>query len=1027
MRFAKERIEVICANLKAQMFTHCQPLEDWQIKPGKYLTPGEAANAAEPWTEFNSAKDHWYGPDRYYWFVRRFIVPEALDGKPLYLLVRTQIDEWDDGKNPQMLLFVNGEPVQGLDMNHREVLLCPCAKGGEEYDLQLQAYTGTLHSEFRLLVDAGALIPEVAGLYYDLQVPLWGIQRMEADSKTRLDILTALNDAINLLDFRSLYSDDYFKGIQAALEHLKVHLYDALGGQNEFVASCVGHTHIDVAWWWTVEETRSKVARSFATVLKLMEEYPEYKFMSSQPQLYLFLKQRYPALYERVKQRIAEGRWEAEGGMWLEADCNLTSGESLVRQFLFGQRFFREEFGVENKILWLPDVFGYSGALPQICKKSGIDYFMTTKLSWNQFNMIPSDTLWWRGIDGSEIFTHFITTLGVGQSTERFMTTYNGILHPDALMGAWERYQNKALDNDLLIAYGFGDGGGGPTREMLETGRRLESGIKGMPRVRQASARQYYDELIARVGNDKRLPTWVGEFYFEYHRGTYTSMARNKRANRKSELMLMDLELTGVLAEEKGIAYPAEELEQLWKVVLLNQFHDILPGSSIREVYEVTQTEYTEVERLGNELLGERLQALAGKGNEIAVFNTTGFARDDLLVLKGEVPGELRDVQGTRFTVQRIEGGGIVYLRGLPSKGWRSFVPAEGIEVSSPFVTDEYSIETPFYSIRFDEDGCFTQLWDKRARREVLQPGMRGNLLRMYEDKPIYFDNWDIDIFYNEKNWDLGESKIQWTETGPVRATLRVEREFCHSKMVQDIHFYAESPRIDFDTWVDWHESQHLLKVLFPLELNTDEATFDIQFGNVVRKTHKNTSWEQARFESCAHKWVDVSEHGYGVAILNDCKYGHSVEDNVVGLTLIKSGIEPNPVTDQEEHRFTYALLPHMGGWREAGVVQEGYKLNQPLAAVQNAASGQYSYVTVDADNVVLETVKKAEKGDGHILRLYESHNQRTDATLCFAQAPSAVWSCDLMENKVERLETEGNLLSLIARPYEIITLLVEY
>ncbi len=401
-----------------------------------------------------------------------------------------------------------------------------------------------------------------------------------------------LNDAINLLDMRKVPSDAFYASVEEARALLAKTVYGEMAGYQEIIASCIGHTHIDVAWWWTVSQTREKVARSFATVLKLMEEYPEYKFMSSQPVLYSFLKERYPELYAQIKERVKEGRWEPEGGMWLEADCNLSSGESLVRQFLYGKRFFKEEFGKDNRVLWLPDVFGYSGALPQIMKKSGIDYFMTTKLSWNQFNMIPNDTMLWEGIDGSRVLTHFISTLGIGQSVERFFTTYSGMLHPDAIMGGWERYQNKEMNNDILIAYGYGDGGGGPTREMLETGRRMEKGVKGIPTVRQCGSRKYFEELEERVKDNRRLPVWTGEFYFEYHRGTYTSMARNKRSNRKSELLLSDLELLSVLAAKKGVAYPAEQLEKMWKTVLLNQFHDILPGSSIAEVYEVTKKEY---------------------------------------------------------------------------------------------------------------------------------------------------------------------------------------------------------------------------------------------------------------------------------------------------------------------------------------------------------------------------------------------------------------------------------------------------
>ncbi len=403
---------------------------------------------------------HWYGKDRHYWFKAVYRVPQELDGKRMWMHVRTQIDEWDDAKNPQFLLFVNGEAVQGIDMNHRDVFLRPQARAGEELTLELQAYTGILHTEFNLIVEMQEIDCEIEKLYYDLWVPLAAFSRMAEDDKNRRDIEEILNTTVNFLDLRTPYSEEFYRTLREATGYIGQALYTNHAGYKDVIATCIGHTHIDVAWWWTVEQTREKVGRSFATVLKLMEEYPNYKFMSSQPQLYAFLKERYPELYAKAKERIEEKRWEPEGGMWLEADCNLTSGESLVRQFIHGKRFFKEEFGVDNRILWLPDVFGYSGALPQIMKKCGIDYFMTTKLAWNQFNKIPHDTMRWRGIDGSEVLTHLITTLGVSQPIKDFFTTYNGMLHPDAIMGGWMRYQNKDINNDILISYGYGDGGG---------------------------------------------------------------------------------------------------------------------------------------------------------------------------------------------------------------------------------------------------------------------------------------------------------------------------------------------------------------------------------------------------------------------------------------------------------------------------------------------------------------------------------------------------------------------------------------
>ena len=1025
MFYLDKRIQGICDELRKLSIRQRAPISGWMYKKGNFIHPEDARHDAAAFSPFDCRNMHWYGPDEHYWFYSDTTVPESFQGKPLWMHVCTQIDEWDDGKNPQFLLFVNGEIVQGVDMNHRDVLLSRSAEAGQPLCLELQAYTGTLHTEFNLIVEFREIDPEIEGLYWDLQVPLQAFPRLEAESQSRMDLERVMNDAINLLDLRTPYSPAFEKSVHEARAYLQKHLYEELGGHDDVIATCIGHTHIDVAWWWTVAQTREKVARSFATVLKLMDEYPHYRFMSSQPQLYLFLKERYPELYARVKERVREGRWEPEGGMWVEADCNLTSGESLVRQFLHGKRFFREEFGVENRILWLPDVFGYSGALPQIMKECGIEYFMTTKLAWNQFNKVPYDTFRWRGIDGSEILTHLITTLGVGQDEQKsFFTTYNGMLHPDAIIGGWKRYQNKDINNDILVSYGYGDGGGGPTRAMLETSDRMEHGVTGLPRVRQAFARTYFDELRQRVENNRRLPLWEGELYFEYHRGTYTSMARNKRSNRKAELHMMDLELLSVLASGL-LPYPAEETDRLWKGVLINQFHDILPGSSIHEVYEVTKREYAAMEETIARLEQERMAALCPPGDNLTVFNTKGFDGDEIVPLGETDVQALLDEAGTLYPVQHTEKGAFVSLKDLPAKGWRTYqTRTEAVSAPSPFtLSDDRHLETPYYTMELDENGLFARLYDKENRREVFKSGQKGNLMRMYEDKPIYYDNWDIDIYYTEKSWDVTDlQRLEWEEIGPVCAVLKLERKVSNSLIRQTIRFYADSRRIDFETWVDWHEHQHLLKVHFPVDVHTDEATFDIQFGNLKRKITQNTSWDVARFESCGQKWMDLSEGHYGVSLLNDCKYGHSVLDGSMALTLIKSGIEPNPTTDQEEHFFTYALLPHAGDWRN-GTVREAYCLNQPALSFHGGKAGsEYSLASVGAPNVVLETIKQAEDGDGWIVRLYECDNARTETFLRWNRPAVSVEECNCIEEKKADASFENGQIHFTILPYEIKT-----
>lgn len=1057
MEFIDKRIKGICDELKKLSVVQKVPMEKWNFKEGNFIYPKDVEAATKAWQVFDSKTMHWYGPDKHYWFRSEFTVPENLHKKPIWLNIKTQIDEWDDAKNPQFLLFVDRKAVQGIDMNHRRVLLTDAALANQTYLFDLQAYTGTLHTEFNLIAEILEIDPRIEKLYYDLWVPLSAFSRMDKDDKVRRDIETVLNTAINYLDLRTPYSDAFYHSLGQADAYLEKALYQEMAGYNDVIATCIGHTHIDVAWWWTVEQTREKVGRSFATVLKLMEEYPNYKFMSSQPQLYYFLKERYPELYERAKQQIKEKRWEPEGGMWVEADCNLTSGESLVRQFIHGKRFFKEEFGVDNKILWLPDVFGYSGALPQIMKKCGIDYFMTTKLAWNQFNKVPYDTLRWRGIDGTEILTHLITTLGIGQDEKDFFTTYNGILHPDSIMGGWKRYQNKEINNDILVAYGYGDGGGGPTREMLETSIRMEKGIKGIPKVRQEFSRTYFDELKERVENNPRLPVWEGEFYFEYHRGTYTSMARNKRSNRKSELLLMDLELLSVLAKKKQVAYPTEELDGMWKTTLLNQFHDILPGSSIKEVYEVTRKEYDELKEKAEGMIEDRLKLLPSDGEGMTIYNTLGFERNDIVKLKDCSGAALRDEKGEVYPIQQTKEGAIVYVKGVPSKGSKTFEIIKELDgqeqenkadvnvsqhksenktvrsesqKDSPFYRKGNTLETPFYKIELDEQGMFTSIFDKENQREVLKEGERGNLFRMYEDKPIYYDNWDIDIYYTEKFWDVEDvTSMKWIECGPVRATLEIERKISNSIIRQNIYFYANHRRIEFETYVDWKEHQHLLKVHFPVNVHTDEATFDIQFGNVTRKVHTNTSWDVARFESCGQKWMDLSEGHYGVSLLNDCKYGHSVKDSNMALTLIKSGIEPNPTTDQEEHFFTYAIYPHAENWRAAGTVKEAYQLNQPAYSVSKGSLFETtSFASVNQSNVMLETIKEAEDGSGVILRLYEYENALTNAHVALGiDSIIAVEECNLLEETIQNIPLTENGFDIIIKPYEIKTYKCKY
>ena len=1048
MKFVKERVNVICQELARLSISQKIKITDMQVKNGCYITPAEADASEEPWTSFDTVNDRWYGPDKHYWFRTTITVPESFDGKNLWMRVHAGLDDWDDGRNPQFLLFANGEVIQGMDINHREVLVRENAKAGEKIQLDLQSYTGTLHSEFRLLADLEEHDAKIEEIYYDLIVPMQGLNRMDEDNKTRLDLETALTNTINLLDLRKPYSKEFYASIEEAEKCIQEEIYEKMGGWDEVVATCIGHTHIDVAWLWTIDQVRQKSCRSFATVLKLMEEYPNYHFMSSQPKLYSFVKERHPEVYEKIRQRVKEGRWEPDGGMFVEADCNIASGEALVRQFVHGQRFFKEEFGVDNEILWLPDVFGYSAALPQILQKCGIPYFMTTKISWNEFNKMPYDTFEWEGIDGSRVLTHFVPTRDYnkaavegGTETEHF-TTYNGYINPSQMKGAWARYSQKYLNEEVLCSFGFGDGGGGPTKDMLENQRRLAKGLPGMPRTKMSTAKEFFHVLDKHVTDKKYLPTWVGELYLEYHRGTYTSMARNKKFNRKAEFAYQNEEMYAMLdAQTAGGAYPEKELHEGWEVILRNQFHDILPGSSIKEVYDDSKAEYegifAENKALTDATLAHIAAGVKAPKHSLVVYNPNSAAAYDLVTFT--VPdgmGEPAVYDGeTKLAVQKTADGAYVFFAaGVPGKGYKTYIVKEEAADTTPSMEVSTEVmENEFFKVEYNEKGQFAKIYDKKANRDVLKPGKAGNVIVSYEDRPHNYDAWDVNNYYTEKSWDIDQvSAMEVVENGPVRACVKVERKYLDSTITQFIYLYHDIPRIDIKNVIDWKEHQIFVKDYFPIDVHTNEATFDIQYGNVKRDTHDNTSWDFAKFEVCHHKWMDVSEDGYGVSMLNDCKYGVGVRNGVIGMSMLKSAIHPNPEADKELHEFTYSIYPHQGGWREAGTVKQAYQINNPLTYSWKENEGgtlapEYSLVSSDKDNAVIEVVKKAEDSDAVIVRLYECYNRRTPVTLIFGKELTSVVECNMMEEGADPVEFTGNQATFEMKPYEIKTLKVTF
>lgn len=1052
--FDVERIEKILKDLQELIYSKRVRLDDVYIKEGDFKNCSEAETSGEPWVKFGQY-DVWGDKHKRFWFKCQFNIPEELDNEYVVLEVATgKEDQWN-AINPQFLSFLNGKIVQGLDTNHREIIVSKKAGKGESFRTDFHGYGGMNDSKSNFNVFIKAFDEVTEKLFYHIKVPLDTAKLLNTEDKKRIDILNCLINTLEILDLRKPYSKSYYESVNEAIVYLEENFYNKqCGTTDEGTVVCLGHTHIDIAWLWNLKQTREKAVRSFSTVLSLMKEYPDYIFMASQPVLYQFVKEEAPEIYEGIKEKVKEGRWEPEGAMYLEADCNLTSGESLVRQILHGKKFFRDEFGIESKILWLPDVFGYTAALPQILKGFGIDYFVTSKISWNEYNRLPYDTFMWEGIDGTEILTYFITTNDYEKVINgSHRTLYEGKINPSQIKGAYERYKPKQMSDEVIVSFGYGDGGGGPTKDMLENYMRLNKGIPGCPKTVTGSALDYFKVLEDKARNYKRLPEWKGELYLEFHRGTYTTMAKNKKYNRKCEYLYEDLELFSSLAKytDKEFEYDKKKINDNWKLILLNQFHDIIPGSSIKEVYDESWLQYESVIKNGNELLNKALKSISGninlKEKAFVVFNQLSFIRNEYveLELTDELKGKsLVDEDGLDIIVQPLdEKKFIAYITGIPAKGYKVIYIREKPENKVQPETmlkagcnnnKGFSLENKFIKVTVDSNGEISSMSDKRADREVIKSGARANSLVVYEDKPHNpWQAWDTDIYYKEKSWEITDvTASELISTGPLKATIRIEKKYEDSKIEQFISLYHDSARIDFETKVDWHENQELLRVNFPVSIKGNRASFDIQYGNIERDTNYNNSWNMAKFEVCAHKWADISEYGYGAALLNDCKYGYSVKDGVLGLSLLKSPMWPNPTADRGHHEFTYSMLPHEGPWQEGKVQEEAYKLNcRPYIVQEQPHSGmledKLSFISVDAENVITEVVKEQEEGENTIIRLFESFNKRTHVKLSTYIKPKRIWEVNLEEKELKELEFNKNVLEFIINPYEIKTFKIEY
>lgn len=1010
-RYAELRFEKL-EEIEAEM---CETYEHFTKEPDK--EEGVEWRRVVPGTKWG---DNWLTA----WFRGSIKLPESCSGKKVFIRAKT---------NGETLFIVNGSFKGVFDNNHPVVMMDSEGKAGELYHVALEAYSGH-HipgcgpDENNPAPEPGCKVFEgievvleredVSGFVFDLKVLIQLAKSLDENNLRRNKIIKELVKVYEVIDAMpsETTEESWRLKLKTAREIMKK-LLDMRNSSTVPKFGIIGHSHIDSAWLWPISETWRKCARTFSSVLNLMEQYPEFKFIQSAPCHTYEVRRRYPEIYQRIKKKVSDGAWEPNGAMWIEPDCNIPSGESFVRQLLVGQNTTREMFGYTSDTLWLPDVFGYSAALPQILKGAGVNYFCTTKLSWNDTTRFPYDTFIWKGIDGTSVISHF--------------NTIHCWPDPETLTEQWSQVQHKDIQDRRLTAIGYGDGGGGPMAEMIEVSKRVED-LEGCPRASYTTVSSFMKGIENELED---LPEWHGELYLELHRGTLTSIAKVKRGNRKTEIAYRDAEFLNTLAALKGEIYPKNTIDEMWRNLLLNQFHDILPGSSIARVNDEAIEAFESCIKKAKELSNNALAVLSTPAKEgkvcVMAVNSLGWKRNSELSVSDLPEGYYPEDQNIKSQwIENVEGSSKLLISNIsiPAFGWKVIPMVQSEKhTDSSFCISEEKLETPYAIVKFDSIGRIISFVDKNSGREIVKKDGALNTFWLGEDVPNFWDNWDIDKDQRLKmqvERGLVERKI--ISNGPLQLRIRSLYNIgAKSMLMQDMVFHSDSPRVDFETKIDWHEKHRLLKAGFELEVFADNARHEIQYGYVERPVHENLPQDRARFESCNHKWTDISESEFGVAILNDCKYGIGVRGSDVRLSLLKSGTRPDVRGDEGVHLFTYSMLPHNCSFSVDSVVKPAYELNIPvISKCVGADTPDFDgLLSVDAPNIIVESIKWAENGQGFIVRLYEASKTGKQVNIKFNVPIKSAAETNLLEEKIKELKTEENTVSLYMKPFEIKTL----